>query len=167
MRVGGSRGKDSEKGAGRTLAGHLGDLRHSADRLSPAIEGLPPRKWAAQVVMRSGRVIAAAGIPRLRLMEVSSPTSTSVWSPPSRTSPRTPRPGSSAPSSPSGHQGVAAVRVRDTDNGEKWSIGAAADPGLTVVGPPARAARPGQRPLRLRGSERAAGAAPAGAAATS
>jgi maleylpyruvate isomerase len=65
-----SRNREIEDGAGRPLTEHLDDLRLSADRLALAIEGIPPQKWAAQVVMRSGRVIAAAEIPYVRLMEV-------------------------------------------------------------------------------------------------
>lgn len=134
---GGSRDKDIEEGAGRTLAEHLDDLRHSADRLALAIEGLPPQKWAAQVVMRSGEVIAAAEIPCLRLIEVSYHhvdlgLEFTFAHLPEDFAARELR---AVIDDLSGHEGVAAVRLHDTDSGEKWSIGAAADPELTVAGP--------------------------------
>ncbi|WP_329319355.1 maleylpyruvate isomerase family mycothiol-dependent enzyme [Streptomyces sp. NBC_01262] len=132
-----SRDKDIEDGAGRPLGEHLDELRISADRLAYAVEQTPPQAWAAQVVMRSGRVIAAAEIPYRRLIEVllhhvdlgigytcaDLPADFAV------------RVLANVIDGLSGHEGVAAVRLHDTDSGEKWTIGAANEPDLTVSGP--------------------------------
>lgn len=132
-----SRDKDIEEGAGRPLGEHLDELRISADRLAYAVEQTPPQAWAAQVSMRSGRVIAAAEIPYRRLIEVllhhvdlgigytcaDLPADFAV------------RVLANVIDGLSGHEGVAAVRLHDTDSGEKWTIGAANEPDLTVSGP--------------------------------
>ncbi|MFG2300828.1 maleylpyruvate isomerase family mycothiol-dependent enzyme [Actinacidiphila glaucinigra] len=131
------RDKDIEEGAGRSLAEHLDDLRVSADRLALAIEELPPRNWAAQVAMRSGRVIAAAEIPYLRLMEIYfhhvdlGLEYTCAHLPEDFAT----RELGAIIDDLSGHEGVAAVRIHDTGSGEKWVIGAADEPELTVGGP--------------------------------
>ncbi|MFJ4846076.1 MULTISPECIES: maleylpyruvate isomerase family mycothiol-dependent enzyme [unclassified Streptomyces] len=131
-----SRDRDIETGAGRPLAEQLDDLRGSAARLATAIEEIPPQCWASQVVMRSGHVIAAAEIPYARLMEIyfhhvdlgigytceHLPVPFSV------------RELAAVIDDLSGHEGVAAVRLHDTDSGEKWVIGAAPEPELTVSG---------------------------------
>ncbi|MFD3453590.1 maleylpyruvate isomerase family mycothiol-dependent enzyme [Streptomyces sp. NPDC058691] len=131
-----SRDRDIEDGAGRPLAEQLDDLRISAARLATAIEETPPQCWASQVVMRSGHVIAAAEIPYARLMEIyfhhvdlgigytceHFPVPFSV------------RELAAVIDDLSGHEGVAAVRLHDTDSGEKWVIGAALEPDLTVSG---------------------------------
>ncbi|MEU4095661.1 maleylpyruvate isomerase family mycothiol-dependent enzyme [Streptomyces sp. NPDC026673] len=132
-----SRNKDIEDGAGRTLAEHLDDLRASAGRLAEAIDEIPPQNWAAQVVMRSGRVIAAAEIPYLRLMEIYfhhvdlGLEYTCAHLPEDFAS----RELGAIIDDLSGHEGVAAVRIHDTESGEKWVIGAANEPELTVGGP--------------------------------
>jgi maleylpyruvate isomerase len=132
-----SRDRDIEEGAGRPLGEHLDELRISADRLAYAVEQTPAQAWAAQVVMRSGRVIAAAEIPYRRLIEVllhhvdlgigytcaDLPADFAV------------RVLANVIDGLSGHEGVAAVRLHDTDSGEKWTIGAANEPDLTVSGP--------------------------------
>jgi maleylpyruvate isomerase len=132
-----SRDQDIEDGAGRPLSEHLDELRISADRLAYAIEEIPARAWATQVAMRSGHVIAAAEIPYCRLIEVLlhhvdlgiGYTCADL-------------PGDFAErelahviDDLSGHEGIAAVRLHDTDSGEKWTIGAANEPDLTVSGP--------------------------------
>jgi maleylpyruvate isomerase len=132
-----SRDRDIEEGAGRPLSELLDELRISADRLAYAIEETPPQSWAAQVAMRSGLVIAAAEIPYRRLIEVllhhvdlgigytcaDLPEDFAV------------RELANVIDGLSGHEGVAAVRLHDTDSGEKWTIGAANEPDLTVSGP--------------------------------
>lgn len=132
-----ARDKDIADGAGRPPAEHLDELLISADRLAHAIEETPPQAWAAQVSMRSGRVVAAAEIPYQRLIEVLlhhvdlgiGYTCADL-------------PGDFAArelagviDGLSGHEGIAAVRLHDTDSGEQWTIGAANEPDLTVSGP--------------------------------
>jgi maleylpyruvate isomerase len=131
-----SRDKDIEDGAGRPLPEHLDDLRISADRLAITIEETPARAWAAQVAMRSGRVIAAAEIPWRRLVEVlfhhidlgigfgcdQLPEEFAG------------RELASLIDDLSGHEGISAVRLHDTDSGKKWNIGAAGEPALSVSG---------------------------------
>ncbi|MGW3246448.1 maleylpyruvate isomerase family mycothiol-dependent enzyme [Streptomyces sp. NPDC001070] len=132
-----SRNKDIEDGAGRMLSEHLDDLRISADRLALAIGELPAQNWAAQVVMRSGHVIAAAEIPYIRLMEIYfhhvdlGLEYTCAHFPEDFAA----RELGAIIDDLSGHEGVAAVRIHDTDSGEKWVIGAANEPELTVGGP--------------------------------
>lgn len=130
------RDKDIEDGAGRPLYEHLDELRIAADRLDMAIEELPPAAWAAQVRMRSGRVIAAAEIPYRRLIEVllhhvdldigytcaDLPADFAA------------RQLACVIDNLSGHEGIAAVRLHDLDSGEKWVIGAANEPDMTVTG---------------------------------
>jgi maleylpyruvate isomerase len=131
-----SREKDIEYSAARPLAEHLDELRISADRLAMITEELPPQAWAAQVLMDSGRVIAAAEIPWRRLIEVlfhhvdlgigytceQLPADFTV------------RELASVIDDLSGHEGIAAVRLHDLDSGEKWVIGAASEPEITVTG---------------------------------
>jgi maleylpyruvate isomerase len=130
------RDKDVKDGAGRPLPEHLDDLRISADRFATAIEETPAQAWAAQVPMGAGRVIAAAEIPGRRLVEVlvhhidlgigytcdQLPADFAA------------RELGSLIDGLSGHEGIAAVRLHDTDSGEKWDIGAANEPDLTVTG---------------------------------
>ncbi|MDX3093786.1 maleylpyruvate isomerase family mycothiol-dependent enzyme [Streptomyces sp. ME19-03-3] len=134
---GDSRDKAVEEGAGRSLAEHLDDLRTSADRLALAIDGLPPRNWTAQVVMRSGRVIAAAEIPYRRLTEV---YFHHVDLGLEYTFAHVPEDFAALEfdaivADLSGHEAVAALRLHDTGDGGKWSIGAGGEPGLSVHGP--------------------------------
>jgi maleylpyruvate isomerase len=130
------RDKDIEDGAGRPLTDQLDDLRISADRLSIAIEETPAQAWAAQVTMRSGQVIAAAEVPWRRLVEVLfhhidlGIGYTCDQLPPDFAA----RELASLIDGLSGHEGIAAVRLHDTDSGEKWDIGAANEPDLTVTG---------------------------------
>ncbi|MFI0899873.1 maleylpyruvate isomerase family mycothiol-dependent enzyme [Streptomyces sp. NPDC020983] len=131
------RDRDIEAGAGRTPEEQLADLRESADRFTAACAALPPAGWAAQVAMRSGRVVAAAEIPWRRLVEVrlhhvdldaghgteDLPDGFTVrglaW----------------AVDGLAAHEGVAAVRLRDTGSGAEWDLGAAGEPERTVAGP--------------------------------
>jgi maleylpyruvate isomerase len=130
------RDKDIEDGAGRPLTDQLDDLRISADRLAIAIEETPAQAWAAQVTMRSGRVIAAAEVPWRRLVEILfhhidlGIGYTCDQLPPDFAA----RELASLIDGLSGHEGIAAVRLHDTETGEKWDIGAADEPDLTVTG---------------------------------
>lgn len=132
-----ARDKDIDEGAARPLAEHLDGLRLSADRLDRAIEELPPVAWASQVRMLSGRVIPAAEIPYARLMEVHfHHVDLDIGYncddlPPDFAA----RELAGAIDDLSGHEGVAAVRLRDTGSGESWIIGAASEPEMTVSGP--------------------------------
>jgi maleylpyruvate isomerase len=126
-----------EAGADRAQAEHLDDLRASADRLAAATESLPPTAWAAQVALRSGRVIAAAEIPWRRLIELrlhhidldigygfaDLPADFAArelaWVLDGLTA----------------HEGIAAARLHDTGSGEKWTLGAATEPEVSVSGP--------------------------------
>lgn len=146
-----TRERDIEAGAGRARDEHLADLRESADRFAAAAAALPPAAWASQVVLRSGRVVAAAEIPWRRLIEV-------------RLHHVDLDAGHTADDLPAGfadrelawiidglaaHEGVAPVRLHDTGSGTSWDLGAAAEPELTVSGP--------ARPLLAWLSGRAAG----------
>jgi maleylpyruvate isomerase len=132
-----ARDKDINEGAGRPLPEQLDDLRTSVDRLNRAIEELPPAAWASQVRMASGRVIPAAEIPYIRLMELYfhhvdlDIGYTFDDLPPDFAD----RELAGAIDDLSGHEGVAAVRLLDTDSGERWVIGAASEPEMTVSGP--------------------------------
>ncbi|SHL81059.1 maleylpyruvate isomerase family mycothiol-dependent enzyme [Actinacidiphila paucisporea] len=132
-----TRDRDIEAGAGRPPAEQLDDLRESADRFAAAVAALPPAAWAAQVAMRSGRVIAAAEIPWRRLIEV-------------RMHHVDLDAGHTAADLPAGfadrelswiigdlaaHEGVAPVRLLDTGADLSWDLGAAERPELTVSGP--------------------------------
>lgn len=125
-----------EAGAGRPPAEQLEDLRASADRFAAAWAALPPAAWAAQVTMRSGRVIAAAEVPWKRLVEVrlhhvdldagldcaDLPAGFAA------------RELAYLLDDLTGHEGVAAVELHDTGSGRKWTIGAATEPEVTVSG---------------------------------
>ncbi|WP_225848466.1 maleylpyruvate isomerase family mycothiol-dependent enzyme [Streptomyces sp. HPF1205] len=131
-----ARDADIEAGAGRPPAEQLADLRASADRFAAAWDALPPSAWAAQVTMRSGRVVAAAEIPWKRLVEVSlhhvdldAGLDCADL------------PGDFAArelayllDGLTGHEGVAAVELHDTGSGRTWTIGAATEPEVTVAG---------------------------------
>lgn len=132
-----TRTRGIEAGAGRPLAEQVDDLRGSADRFAAAVAEVPPAAWAAQVVMHSGRVIAAAELPWRRLIEV-------------RLHHIDLDAGHTADDLPAGftdrelawvldgltaHEGVAPVRLHDTGSGAVWDLGAAAGPELTVAGP--------------------------------
>lgn len=130
-----AREKDIEEGAGRPLAAHLDDLRTSAERLAQAARELPPAAWAAQVVMRSGLVIAAAEVPwrrlvELRLHHVDLAAGYATADLPADFAGRAL---AVLADRLTGHEGVAAVRLEDTESGAAWTIGAAAEPDLTVA----------------------------------
>jgi maleylpyruvate isomerase len=125
-----------EDGAGRPPAEQLADLDASAARFAEAVALMPPAAWAAQVTMRSGRVIAAAEIPWRRLVEVrlhhvdldagygcaDLPADFAA------------RELAHLLDGLTGHEGIAAVELHDTGSGERWTIGAASEPELTVAG---------------------------------
>ncbi|MEV6009214.1 maleylpyruvate isomerase family mycothiol-dependent enzyme [Streptomyces sp. NPDC051976] len=132
-----ARDREIEEGAGRPLDAQLADLRATARRWAEAAEQVPPPAWAAQVAMRSGRVIAAAEIPWRRLVEVRlhhvdlGIGYTTADLPADFAG----RELALLADGLVGHEGVAAVRLRDTDSGAGWDIGAADAPDLTVSGP--------------------------------
>ncbi|NUS12243.1 MAG: maleylpyruvate isomerase family mycothiol-dependent enzyme [Streptomyces sp.] len=132
-----ARDRDIEAGAGRPPEEQLADLRDSAGRFAAAVAELPPVAWASQVAMRSGRVVAAAEIPWLRLVEV-------------RLHHVDLDAGHGTDDLPAGfadrglaalvgrlaaHEGVAPVRLHDTGSGATWDLGAAEEPELTAAGP--------------------------------
>lgn len=131
---GASRDQAIEEGAGRPLEEHLDDLRASAERFEQAVEALPPTAWAAQVTMRSGRVIAAAEVPWRRLVEMRlhhvdlGIGHTTADLPADFAG----RELAALADGLTGHEGIAAVRLADTESGAVWNIGAAAEPDLTV-----------------------------------
>ena len=131
-----ARRSDIEAGAGRAQAEHLADLRDSAERFAAAVEAMPPAAWAAQVTMLSGLVIAAAEVPWRRLVEVrlhhvdldagydcaDLPADFAA------------RELAHLLDGLTAHEGIAPVELHDTGSGEKWTIGAAAEPDMTVSG---------------------------------
>lgn len=133
---GDQRDADVAAGSTRPLEEQLADLRESSERFEQAAQSLPPAAWAAQVMMRSGRVVAAAELPWARLVELqvhhmdlgAGYTSEDF---PAEFTERFLAFGAEAAR---GHEGVAAVRVRETGSGAEWEIGAA-EPELTVSGP--------------------------------
>jgi maleylpyruvate isomerase len=132
-----TRDRDIEAGAPRPLDEQLADLRDSAARFASAAAELPPAAWAGQVAMRSGRVVAAAEIPWLRLVEVrlhhvDLDAGHTVDDLPAGFADREL---AAAVDVLAGREGVAAVRLRDTGSGAAWDLGAAAEPELTVAGP--------------------------------
>ncbi|SFF18147.1 maleylpyruvate isomerase [Actinacidiphila alni] len=131
-----TRDRDIEQGAGRPLDVQLDDLRASAARLEEAAAQVPPAGWAAQVTMRSGKVIAAAEVPwrrlvelRLHLVDLGAGYGTADL--PAGFAAREL---AVLADGLTGHEGVAAVRILDTEAGTDWTIGAAAEPDLTVSG---------------------------------
>jgi maleylpyruvate isomerase len=123
-------------GADRAQAEHLDDLRASANRLADAVDAMPPAAWAAQVAGRSGRVLAAAEIPWRRLIEVRlHHVDLDIgYGCADLPADFTARELAWVLDGLTAHEGIAAVRLHDTDSGEKWTIGAAAEPDLTVSG---------------------------------
>jgi maleylpyruvate isomerase len=124
------------EGAARPADEQLADLRAAADRLEQAAADLPPAAWATQVVMRTGRVIAAAEIPwrrlvELRLHQVDLDAGVGCADLPADFLAREL---AWVLDGLTGHEGVAAVRLHDTSSGEKWTAGAAAEPEVTVSG---------------------------------
>jgi maleylpyruvate isomerase len=125
-----------EAGAGRPPAEQLKDLRDSAERFAAAWAELPPAAWAAQVTVRSGRVIAAAEIPWLRLVEVllhhvDLDTGYRCADLPADFAAREL---AYLLDRLTGHEGVAAVELHDTGSGRTWEIGAATEPEVKVGG---------------------------------
>ncbi|CAG7633558.1 maleylpyruvate isomerase family mycothiol-dependent enzyme [Actinacidiphila bryophytorum] len=132
-----TRDRDIETGAGRPPAEQLADLRQSADRFADAVAALPPAAWATQVAMRSGRVVAAAEIPWRRLIEVRlhHVDLDAGHSPDDLPADFADRELAWVVDGLTAHEGVAAVRLRDTGTGSSWDLGAAEEPELTVSGP--------------------------------
>lgn len=133
-----AREKDIEDGAGRPLAEQLDDLRLAADRFAMAVEDMPPQAWAAQVRTRLEGVLPAAEVPALRLTEVYlhhvdlGIGYTCADLPAGFVT----RELGSVIDHLSGREGIAAVRLRDTETGATWDIGATTEPEITVTGPP-------------------------------
>jgi maleylpyruvate isomerase len=132
-----TRDRDIEAGAPRSPEEQLEDLRNSAARFASAAAELPPVAWASQVSMRSGRVVAAAEIPWLRLVEVrlhhvDLDAGHGTDDLPADFADRLL---AAAVDGLAAHEGVAAVRLRDTGSGATWDLGAADAPELTVAGP--------------------------------
>ncbi|MCQ4081438.1 maleylpyruvate isomerase family mycothiol-dependent enzyme [Streptomyces sp. RB6PN25] len=131
-----ARDKDIEEGAGRPLDEQLDDLRLTAERFALAVEEMPPQAWASQVRTRHGGVYPAAVLPAKRLTEVLlhhvdlGIDYTCDDLPPDFVE----RELAWLIDGLSGHEGIAAVRLRDTGSGEEWLIGASAEPELTVAG---------------------------------
>lgn len=131
-----TRERDIEAGAARAPQEQLADLRESADRFTAAVAALPPTGWAAQVAMRSGRVVAAAEIPWRRLIEVRLHHVDLDAGPGMGDLPAAfaDRELAWLADGLAAHEGVAAVRLRDTGSGAEWDLGAAEEPELTVAG---------------------------------
>ncbi|GAA1885027.1 maleylpyruvate isomerase family mycothiol-dependent enzyme [Streptantibioticus ferralitis] len=131
-----AREKDIENGASRPLPDQLDDLRQSAERFTQAVDAMPPQAWAAQVRTRHGGVVPAAELPAKRLAEIHlHHVDLGI--------------GRSCADLPAdfaarelaviidrltGREGIAAVRLQDTETDETWEIGAAEHPDLTVSG---------------------------------
>ncbi|MBY8876670.1 maleylpyruvate isomerase family mycothiol-dependent enzyme [Actinacidiphila acidipaludis] len=133
---GDARERAIEEGAGRSREEHMAALRESGARFTEAVAQLPPAGWAAQVVMRTGRVVAAAEIPwrrlvELRLHHVDLGIGTGCDDLPEDFAAREL---AWIVDGLTGHEGIAAVRLHDTSAGQKWTIGAAAEPDITVSG---------------------------------
>lgn len=133
---GDARDRAIEEGAGRPLADQLADLRESADRFAQAVAAMPPAAWAVQVAGRTGRVFAAAEIPwrrliELRLHHVDLGIGLDCTGLPADFAAREL---AWLVDGLTGHEGIAAVHLHDTVSGEKWTIGAAAEPEVTVTG---------------------------------
>ncbi|OXR46708.1 hypothetical protein B7C42_01684 [Nocardia cerradoensis] len=64
------RDSDIEAGAPRPLAEQLSDLRASADRFLGLARAMPPERWQYRVRARTGKELAAAVVPWLRLREI-------------------------------------------------------------------------------------------------
>jgi maleylpyruvate isomerase len=133
---GDARDRAIEEGAARPPEEQLAALRESAERFAQAVAQLPPAGWAAQVVLRSGRVIAAAEIPWRRLVEVrlhhvDLGIGTGCGDLPADFAAREL---ACIADGLTGHEGVASVRLQDTADGSEWTIGAAAEPEIEVSG---------------------------------
>lgn len=131
-----ARDKDIEEGAGRPLDEQLNDLRLTAERFALAVEEMPLQAWAAQVRTRHGGVYPAAELPAKRLAEVLlHHVDLGIgYTCDDLPSDFVERELASVIDRLSGHEGIAAVRLRDTGSGEVWLIGASAEPELTVAG---------------------------------
>jgi maleylpyruvate isomerase len=133
---GDARDRAISEGAERPLDDHLADLRESAERFARTAAEVPPAGWAVQVTGRTGRVFAAAEIPwrrlvELRLHHVDLGIGTGCDDLPADFAAREL---AWIVDGLTGHEGIAAVRLHDTAAGQKWTIGAAAEPDLTVSG---------------------------------
>ncbi|MFI0942436.1 maleylpyruvate isomerase family mycothiol-dependent enzyme [Streptomyces sp. NPDC021020] len=132
-----ARDRDIEAGAARSPEEQLADLRASADRFTASAAGLPPTGWAAQVAMRSGRVVAAAEVPWRRLIEVRLHHVDLAAGHGTQDLPAAfaDRMLAWVVDGLAAHEGVAAVRLRDTGSGTVWDLGAAEEPEVTAAGP--------------------------------
>jgi maleylpyruvate isomerase len=131
-----ARDKDIEEGAGRPLSEQLDDLRLAAERFALTVEEMPPQAWAAQVRTRHGRVCPAAELPAKRLTEVLlHRIDLGIgYTCDDLPSDFVDRELAFVIDGLSGHEGIAAVRLRDTGSSREWLIGASAEPELTVSG---------------------------------
>ncbi len=131
-----AREKDIEEGSGRPLTEQLADLRAATERFAAALEETPPQAWAAQVRIRTDGVIPAAEIPGRRLIEVllhhidlgigfTFADLPADWAAAEL---------AMFVDGLAGREGIAAVRLKDSDTGSTWDLGAADHPELTVEG---------------------------------
>lgn len=135
-----TREKAIELGADRPLDEQLVDLRESAERFWEAARSLneqAPHAWAAQVRLRSGKVIAAAELPWRRLVELHlHHVDLDIgYTPGELPAEFTARELEFVVEDLHAHEGVAAVRLTDSDTGQQWDIGAAEEPECQVTGP--------------------------------
>ncbi|GGO81468.1 maleylpyruvate isomerase family mycothiol-dependent enzyme [Wenjunlia tyrosinilytica] len=131
------RNADIEAGSGRPLEEQIADLHASANRFWEAAQAFPPQAYAAQVVMRSGQVIAAAEIPWRRLIEVNlHHVDLGIgWTTEQLPAEFVARELAFVMDGLHAHDGIATVRLQDSETGETWDIGAAEKPEATVSGP--------------------------------
>lgn len=131
-----ARNKGIEDGAGRPLEEQFTDLRESAERMREAAESVPPQGWATQLTMRGGTLVVAAEIPWRRLIEVELHH---VDLDTGYTTGRLPadfvaRELEFVLDGLRAHEGVAAVRLVDTESAARWGTGAAEEYEATVRG---------------------------------
>lgn len=131
-----AREKDIAEGASRPLLEQLADLRAAADRFAATVEAMPPQAWAAQVRLRGDGVVPAAEVPGRRLTEIHLHhvdlgigfTCADLPADYAARQLAVVLDGLSA------REGIAAVRLRDSDTGQVRDIGAADRPEVTVEG---------------------------------
>ncbi|AEW93479.1 MULTISPECIES: maleylpyruvate isomerase family mycothiol-dependent enzyme [Streptomycetaceae] len=132
-----TRNKDIEEGAGRPLTEHLDDLRTSARRLADAIGAMSATDWAAQVRTRQNVVKPAAELPDRRVAELRLHLVDLGIGYTCRDLPAdfAARELATRVDNLVGREGIPAIEVHDAESGERWEIGAAEEPELTVTGP--------------------------------